>query len=116
MSVEASSSQPPVLIFLESHQAADRIRSALARYGLNAIVMDADQTPKSRDAADWGLVVTYAAMIGHVRSLLDVPVVNIETFFFEKLDRADLGAKRQFDGGAFIKRIFSILSAERRLA
>ncbi|WP_412065899.1 hypothetical protein [Rhizobium sp. SYY.PMSO] len=116
MSVPASSSQLSVLIFLESDEAADRIRSALARYGLNANVIAAGQSPKCHEAADWGLVVTYTAMIGHVRSLLDVPVVNIETFFFERPDPAGSASRRQFDGAAFIRRIFSILSAERRLA
>lgn len=116
MSSDTSSSQLPVLICLQSPEAAERVRSALARYGLNAIVIAAGQSPKNRAAADWGLVVTYTAMIGHVRSLLDVPVVNVETFFFDRPDPMGSAAGRQFDGPAFIRRIFSILAAERRLA
>lgn len=115
MSAPASSPQLPVLIFLESEDAADRIRSALVRYGLNAVVATADKSPQRRDTVDWGLVVTYTAMIGHVRSLLDVPVVNFETFFFDESDPAGSPPRKQFDGGAFIRRIFTILSAERRL-
>jgi hypothetical protein len=68
------------------------------------------------DPAGCHLVVTHTAMIGDVRTRLNLPIVNIETFIFDRPHHVSEGAARQFDGDAFVKRVFSVINGTQRRA
>jgi hypothetical protein len=105
-----------VLICLQNPKSTARIQAALSRYGLAAIPISMAEIPAELDIAQSRLVVTYTAMIGHVRTVLNLPVVNIEAFIFEKQAEASAQPIRQFDGAAFVKRILAIINSDRRFA
>ncbi|ATN37384.1 hypothetical protein ACO34A_26825 (plasmid) [Rhizobium sp. ACO-34A] len=93
-----------------------RILSVLAQYGFSAASISLAAMPDGQEFSSSRLVVTYTAMIGHARAMLNLPVVNIEAFMFEKPHEAASQQVRRFDGEAFLKRIFLIMNSERRLA
>lgn len=71
--------EPQVLIVLESLQTSMRIQALLSRYGVSATPVSLAALDEDRPCTGFRLVVTYTAMIGRVRSALDLPVVNVET-------------------------------------
>ncbi|MCX8997496.1 hypothetical protein NOF55_10280 [Rhizobiaceae bacterium BDR2-2] len=104
-----------VLVCLENPQAAVRIQSVLSQYGFATTAISPAAMPDEGELAGSLLVVTYTAMIGRMRAMLDLPLVNVEAFIFETPNAASPQPKRLFDGAAFVKRILAIVNAERRL-
>ncbi|AYG68933.1 MULTISPECIES: hypothetical protein [unclassified Rhizobium] len=112
-----SPSQADVLICLDSQQFASRIGTVLSQQGLTALVIPTTGLQEWFEPNGCQLVVTHTAMIGQVRSRLNLPVVNIEAFIFDRPEHTTEGAARQFDGDAFLKRVLLVMSgAQRRIA
>ncbi|MFT3999352.1 MAG: hypothetical protein QM684_03880 [Rhizobium sp.] len=112
-----SHSQTDVLICLDNQQVAARIGSVLSQRGLTVSAIPTAALQAWYDTGGCQIVVTHTAMIGQVRSRLNLPVVNIEAFIFDRPVHVTEGAARQFDGDAFVKRIFSIINgSQRRMA
>ncbi|ASW08432.1 hypothetical protein [Rhizobium sp. 11515TR] len=111
-----SPSQTDVLICLDNQQIASRISSLLSQQGLTVSAIPTSGLQEWLDPIGCHLVVTHTAMIGDVRTRLNLPVVNIETFIFDRPDHVTEGAARQFDGDAFVKRVFSVMNGTQRRA
>jgi hypothetical protein len=111
-----SPSQTDVLICLDNQQIASRISSLLAQQGLTVAAIPTTGLQEWFDPTGCHLVVTHTAMIGDVRTRLNLPIVNIETFIFDRPDHVTEGAARQFDGDAFVKRVFSVMNGTQRRA
>ncbi|MDK4712770.1 hypothetical protein [Rhizobium sp. CNPSo 4039] len=111
-----SPSQTDVLICLDNQQIASRISSLLSQQGLTVAAIPTAGLQEWFDPTGCHLVVTYTAMIGDVRARLNLPIVNIETFIFDRPDHVTEGAARQFDGEAFVKRVFSVMNGTQRRA
>lgn len=110
-------SQPDVLICLDNVQVALRIGSALSQLGLTVLIKSTVELQELILPNGCQLVVTHTAMIGEVRSRLKAPIVNIETFIFDRADYLTEGHPRRFDGDAFVKRVVSVMNREQgRLA
>ncbi|SCB07825.1 hypothetical protein [Rhizobium multihospitium] len=111
-----SPSEADVLICLDNQQVASRIGSVLAEQGLSVAAIPATGIQEWFEPNGCKLVVTHTAMIGDVRTRLNLPIVNLEAFIFDRPDHVAEGAARQFDGEAFIKRVFSVMSGTQRRA
>ncbi|ENN88146.1 hypothetical protein RHSP_39398 [Rhizobium freirei PRF 81] len=110
-------SQTDVLICLDNQQVATRIGSVLSERGLTVATIPATGIQAWFEPNGCQVVVTHTAMIGQIRTRLKLPIVNLEAFIFERPDHAAEGAPRQFDGDAFIKRIFMVMGdAHKRAA
>ena len=111
-----SHSQTDVLICLDNQQVASRIGAVLSQQGLTISAIPAAGLQQWLEPNGCQLVVTHTAMIGVVRDRLNLPVVNIETFIFDRPDHITEGAARQFDGDAFVKRVFSVMNGTQKRA
>ncbi|OCJ07101.1 hypothetical protein A6U86_08435 [Rhizobium sp. AC27/96] len=106
--------QTDVLICLDNQQVASRIGSVLSEQGLTVTSMPATGIQEWIEPNGCQVVITHTAMIGQVRTRLKLPVVNLEAFIFDRPEHVAEGAARQFDGDAFIKRVFSVMSDARK--
>ncbi|TXH99326.1 MAG: hypothetical protein E6Q76_20150 [Rhizobium sp.] len=111
-----SPSQTDVLICLDNQQVASRIGSVLSQRGLAVQAIPTEGLQEWFEPNGCQLVITHTAMIAQVRNRLNLPVVNIEAFIFDRPDHVSAGAARQFDGDAFIKRVFSVMNGTQRRA
>ncbi|MCR5942730.1 hypothetical protein FG152_18205 [Ochrobactrum sp. XJ1] len=111
----AMSPDPQVVICLENAQISARIEALLRQHGVIAVGISPSAVSTGWDLPHCRVVVTYTAMIGCVRALMDLPVVNFETFIFEKSDDAGSARKRQFDAASFLKRVFDIMNTKHRM-
>lgn len=109
-----SPSQTDVLICLDNQQVASRIGSVLSGQGLTVAAIPATGIQEWFEPNGCQVVITHTAMIGQVRSRLKLPVVNLEAFIFDRPEHVAEGAARQFDGEAFVKRVFSVMSDARK--
>lgn len=111
----SSQGRTDVLIYLDNPQVASRIGSVLSARGLSVAAVSSSGMHGGFELNGCQVVVTLTAMIGQVRALLKLPVVNLEAFIFERPDHLSEGASKQFDGPAFLKRVLAVMSdAERR--
>jgi len=110
----SSQSQTDALICLDNQQVASRIGSVLSEQGLTVASMPATGIQEWFEPNGCQLVITHTAMIGEVRTRLKLPVVNLEAFIFDRPEHVAEGAARQFDGDAFIKRVFLVMSDARK--
>ncbi|KAA1180384.1 hypothetical protein FP026_16240 [Rhizobium tropici] len=111
-----SPSQTDVLICLDNQQVASRIGTVLSQQGLTVLTIPTTGLQEWFEPNGCQLVVTHTAMIGQVRSRLNLPVVNIEAFIFDRPEHTTEGAARQFDGDAFVKRVFLVMNGGQRRA
>ena len=111
-----SPSQTDVLICLDNQQAATRISSVLSERGLSVTAIPSTGIQEWFEPNGCQVVVTHTAMIGEVRNRLKLPIVNFEAFIFDRPEHVTEGAARQFDGEAFIKRIFSVMGDTQKRA
>lgn len=112
----SSPSQTDVLICLDNQQVATRIGSVLSEQGLTVTSIPATGIQEWFEPNGCQVVITHTAMIGQVRTRLKLPVVNLEAFIFERPEHVTEGAARQFDGQAFIKRVFLVMGDARKRA
>lgn len=111
-----SPSQTDVLICLDNQQVASRIGAVLSQQGLTVQAIPTSGLQEWFEPNGCQLVITHTAMIGQVRNRLNLPVVNVETFIFDRPGHVTEGAARQFDGDAFVKRVFSVMNGTQRRA
>ncbi|MFJ6323106.1 MULTISPECIES: hypothetical protein [unclassified Rhizobium] len=111
-----SPSQTDVLICLDNQQAATRIGSVLSERGLSVTAIPSNGIQEWFEPNGCQVVVTHTAMIGEVRTRLKLPIVNLEAFIFDRPEHVTEGAARQFDGEAFIRRVFSVMGDTQKRA
>ncbi|MBB6487846.1 hypothetical protein [Rhizobium lusitanum] len=109
-------SQTDVLICLDNQQAATRIGSVLSERGLTVASIPSTGIQQWFEPSGCQVVVTHTAMIGEVRTRLKLPIVNLEAFIFDRPEHVTEGAARQFDGEAFVKRVFAIMGDTQKRA
>ncbi|MBB3285613.1 MULTISPECIES: hypothetical protein [Rhizobium] len=111
-----SPSQTDVLICLDNQQVASRIGTVLSQQGLTVLIIPTTGLQEWFEPNGCQLVVTHTAMIGQVRNRFNLPVVNIEAFIFDRPEHTTEGAARQFDGDAFVKRVFLVMNGGQKRA
>ncbi|MBW9080745.1 hypothetical protein JNB84_22545 [Rhizobium pusense] len=111
----STSPDPQVVICLENATLAARVRMALGQHGLAAMDVSPSAMLTGRPFPHCRVVITYTSMVGRIRTLMDLPIINFETFIFELGDGTTTTPRRRFDSAAFLKRVLDLIDTKHRL-